>query len=143
MKTLILAAIRCSLMFTAVTASLFSVRPAQAYTVTLQQVGSNVVATGSGAINLTGLTLLARNFVRHGSVGSSKHCAYIGIAAGNGLTLYTYGIHRTDEFRGREHFLANTGSGDSVGIMACGGQVLLFRASGLCLRRCSIEQRDL
>ena len=36
--------------------SLFSVRPAQAYTVTLQQVGSNVVATGSGAVNLTGLT---------------------------------------------------------------------------------------
>ena len=34
-----------------------SVRPAQAgYTVTLQQVGPNVVATGSGAINLTGLT---------------------------------------------------------------------------------------
>ena len=56
MKTLILAAIRCSLMFTAVTASLFSVRPAQAYTVTLEQIGSNVVANGSGAINLTGLT---------------------------------------------------------------------------------------
>ena len=37
--------------------SLFSVQPAQAYSVTLQQVGSNVVATGSGAINLTGLTL--------------------------------------------------------------------------------------
>jgi VPDSG-CTERM motif len=55
MKTLILAAIRCSLMFTAVTASLFSVRPAQAYTVTLEQVGSNVVANGSGAFNLTGL----------------------------------------------------------------------------------------
>jgi hypothetical protein len=51
MKTLILAAIRCSLMFTAVTASLFSVRPAQAYLVTLEQVGSNVVANGSGAIN--------------------------------------------------------------------------------------------
>ena len=36
--------------------SLFSIRPVQAYTVTLEQVGSNVVATGSGAINLTGLT---------------------------------------------------------------------------------------
>jgi hypothetical protein len=33
-----------------------SLRPAQAYTVTLQQVGSNVVATGSGAMDLTGLT---------------------------------------------------------------------------------------
>src|SRR6266480_1071590 len=40
MKTLILAAIRCSLMFL-VTAAPFSVRPAQAYTVTLDQVGSN------------------------------------------------------------------------------------------------------
>ena len=60
MKTLILAAIRCSLMFTAVTASLFCVRPAQAYTVTLQQMGSNVVANGSGAINLTGLTFFAQ-----------------------------------------------------------------------------------
>src|SRR5215467_10255944 len=39
-----------------VLAWLLSVRPAQAgYTVTLQQVGPDVVATGSGAINLTGL----------------------------------------------------------------------------------------
>src|SRR5438094_5651168 len=36
---------------------LLSVRPAEAgYTVTLQQVGPDVVATGSGAIDLTGLT---------------------------------------------------------------------------------------
>ena len=36
--------------------SLFSVRPAQAYTVTLEQVGfQTVVATGSGALDLTGL----------------------------------------------------------------------------------------
>src|SRR4029079_808648 len=40
-----------------VLAWLLSVRPAQAgYTVTLLQVGPDVVATGSGAINLTGLT---------------------------------------------------------------------------------------
>ena len=56
MKTPILAAIRCSLVFTAITASLFSVQPAQAFTITLEQMGANVVATGSGAINLTGLT---------------------------------------------------------------------------------------
>jgi hypothetical protein len=54
MKTLILAAIRCSLMFL-VTASPFFLRPAQGYTVTLEQVRSNVVATGSGAFDLTGL----------------------------------------------------------------------------------------
>src|SRR5215472_12527802 len=40
-----------------VLAWLLSVRPAEAgYTVTLQQVGPDVVATGSGAIDLTGLT---------------------------------------------------------------------------------------
>src|SRR5437588_12156564 len=40
-----------------VLASLLSVRPAHAgYTVTLQQVGPNVVVTGSGAIDLTGLS---------------------------------------------------------------------------------------
>jgi hypothetical protein len=42
-------------MFAAVTASLFSVQPVQAYTVTLEQMGADVVANGSGAINLTGL----------------------------------------------------------------------------------------
>src|SRR5215831_817126 len=35
-----------------------SIRPAQAgYTVTLEEVGTDVVATGSGAIDLTGLSL--------------------------------------------------------------------------------------
>ena len=42
-------------MFTAVAA--LSVQTAQAYTITLEQMGANVVATGSGAINLTGVTL--------------------------------------------------------------------------------------
>jgi plastocyanin len=38
---------------------LLSLQPAEAgYTVTLQQVGANVVATGSGAIDLTGLTFI-------------------------------------------------------------------------------------
>src|SRR5512132_3655143 len=59
MKTLIIAALRCSLMFL-VTASPFFGRPAQAYTVTLEQVGANVVAPGNGPINLTGLTF---NFI--------------------------------------------------------------------------------
>src|SRR5437773_10394912 len=48
-----------------VLAWLLSVRPAQAggYTVTLQQVGPNVVATGSGAINLRGLTFSNSTFL--------------------------------------------------------------------------------
>src|SRR6476620_5454525 len=47
-----------------VLAWLLSVRPAQAgYVVTLQQVGPNVVATGSGAIDLRGLTFSNSNFL--------------------------------------------------------------------------------
>jgi len=75
MRTLILAAIRCSLMFTAVTASLFCVRPAEAYTVTLEQMGSNVVANGSGPINLTGLTFLMRGTA--GAVIKAANPAFI------------------------------------------------------------------
>ena len=61
MKTLMLAAIRCALLFIALTPSLFAVRPAYGnYIVTLQQVGPNVVATGSGAFDLTGLPVKAR-----------------------------------------------------------------------------------
>ena len=55
MKRCILAAIRCSLIFT--TVAVLFVESAQAYTVTLEQIGSDVVANGSGRINLTGLTL--------------------------------------------------------------------------------------
>jgi hypothetical protein len=47
------------LALTAVAAlSLFSVQLAQAYSVTLEQVGSDVVATGSGPLDLTGLALV-------------------------------------------------------------------------------------
>src|SRR5205823_9287634 len=43
---------------------LLSVRPAQAgYTVTLQQVGFDVVATGSGAFDLRGLTFSNSTFL--------------------------------------------------------------------------------
>ena len=49
-----------------VLAWLLSVRPAQAgYIVTLQQVGPNVVATGSGAIDLTGLTFSSPSLSTH------------------------------------------------------------------------------
>ena len=47
-----------------VLAWLLSVRPAEAgYTVTLQQVGPDVVATGSGAIDLHGLTFSSSGFL--------------------------------------------------------------------------------
>jgi hypothetical protein len=70
MKKFVPAAIRCSLVFTAVTASLFSIQPIQAYTVRLQQVGSNIVANGSGPINLTGLTFVEHNSMISGVSGT-------------------------------------------------------------------------
>ena len=119
MKTLILAAIRCSLMFTAVTASLFSVRPAQAnYIVTLQQVGPNVVATGSGAFDLTGLPVKARGFSQTliqpflGNIvtGSSNFCDVYGTTI-TGPNSFGIGIE----------VLANIGIGDLVGMAFNGG----------------------
>ena len=40
-------------LFAIAVTSLFSVQPIQGFTITMEQVGSNVVANGSGAINLT------------------------------------------------------------------------------------------
>ena len=119
MKTLILAAIRCSLMFTAVTASLFSIRPAQAnYIVTLQQVGPNVVATGSGAFDLTGLPVKARGssqpliqpFLGNIVTGSSNFCDVYGTTI-TGPNSFGIGIET----------LASIGIGDLVGMAFNGG----------------------
>jgi hypothetical protein len=96
-----------------------SVRPAQAgYIVTLQEVGSDVVATGSGAIDLTGLT----------AGGSGGKVSYMDPSIGSILTgpalptvtsIAEYGtISGPASFgthSGTEN--ANSGSGDLVGIV--------------------------
>jgi hypothetical protein len=113
MKTLILAAIRCSLMFTAVAA--LSVQTAQAYTVTLQQMGSNVVATGSGAINLTGLTFVQTAGPLGAAIGANL--GLIETVQTNGAVADLYsGFTGPMSFGSGGVFLANTGSGDFVGI---------------------------
>jgi protein with PEP-CTERM/exosortase system signal len=106
MKTLIVGAIRCSLMFL-VTASLFSVRPAQAgYIVTLQEVGSNVVATGSGAIDLTRLT-------------------FEGQASTSPSILPEFGIIATGGFGSGFITFVNSGTGDLVAIFGLAFQLLV------------------
>jgi VPDSG-CTERM motif len=99
-------------LFAIAVTSLFSVRPVQAYTVTLEQMGANVVANGSGAINLTGLS-----FIEEGSIGPfiNPHVAFIVTGqTGSGSTY--------DGFTGPTTFgngvitLPNTSSGDLVGI---------------------------
>jgi len=120
MKTLRLTAIRRSLMFTAVTASLFCVRPAQGFTVTLEQVGSNVVATGSGAINLTGLT-----FSLSGTLANNVIIPNLGIIQmGGNLFLDQYfQITGPASFGSGDFSLANTASGDFVGIFDSNGDI--------------------
>ena len=92
--------------------SVCCVQPAQGFTITMEQMGSNVVADGSGAINLTGLS-----FIEEGSLGPfiNPHVAFIVTGqTGSGSTY--------DGFTGPTTFgngvitLPNTSSGDLVGI---------------------------
>jgi len=117
MKTLIFAAIRCSSLMFLVTGSLFSVQPAQAYTVTLQQTGSNVVATGSGAINLTGLTFVISGADNPGIVPFSGV-----ISTGPFASMIDgyRGFTGPMDFGSGAGALPNTASGDFVGISGVG-----------------------
>ena len=94
--------------------SLFSVRPAQAYTVTLEQVGANVVANGSGAINLTGLTFFSGDC--HSADPNAVSEQYYGARALGRGHVYT-GFTGPTSFGSGVFFFANTGSGDLVGII--------------------------
>jgi hypothetical protein len=103
--------------------SLFSVRPVQAYTVTLEQVGSNVVATGSGAFDLTGLpdpaTAFAQSlinpFIGNIVTGSSN-------APSGACDAYEAAITGPSSFgRGSETF-ASSGTGDIAGMLFFGGR---------------------
>ena len=92
-------------------------QPAQAgYAVTLEQVGSNVVATGSGAIDLTGLI-----FQGSGGFASFMNPSNGSILTGPAtlISLDEYaGIHGPASFgthSGTEN--ASSGSGDLVGII--------------------------
>jgi hypothetical protein len=94
--------------------SLFFVPPAQAYTVTLEQMGSNVVATGSGAINLTGLTLSIPNLIL-AEVNAGDGVIITGPHDFGPVDQYT-GFMGPPSFGSGGPFAPNTGSGDFVGI---------------------------
>ncbi len=97
----------------------FSVWPAQAnsYVVTLEQVGSNVVATGSGALDLTGLNFLGPIAEDSGMQPFSG--ILITGSAGTGA-LYLGSISGPNSFGGGSGTSADSGTGDLVGI-AFGG----------------------
>jgi hypothetical protein len=109
--------------------SLFSVRPAQAYNVTLEQVGSNVVATGSGAIDLTGLQLFLSI---SGVPAMFPAFGLIQTGAAGPMGVYI-GVTGPTSFGSGGLFFANSGSGDFVGIGPSFISVPLFYVSGSAL----------
>jgi hypothetical protein len=127
MKTLILAAIRCSVMFL-VTASFFFVRPAQAYTVTLEQVGSNVVATGSGAINLAGLPINPITLSTSSILDARRGDISTGPTGMSSVDVYAAVLTGPPNFGSGSAFFPDAGSGDLVGISI--DQGLLFVPHG-------------
>ena len=98
--------------------SLFTIQPAEAYTVTLEQMGSNVVATGSGAINLTGLTFKSHGLFFNPRIQADVGNIITGPTGGMGdVDLYS-GFTGPTSFGSRGFFSPNTGSGDTVGNVA-------------------------
>jgi hypothetical protein len=98
--------------------SLFSVQPAQAFTITLEKMGANVVATGSGAINLTGLTFLTQGSAAHGISGENGSIAF----GESPLDIYR-GITGPTHFGTGSFVAGNDFSGDSFGIFGFGGLI--------------------
>jgi VPDSG-CTERM motif len=104
--------------------SLLCVRPAEAYTVTLRQFGSNVVANGSGAINLTGLTFQGSTFGTITGIRANTGSIGTGPLAQLNFDFYT-GFTGPTSFGSGASFLPNTGSGDFVGIFGLAGQIFV------------------
>jgi hypothetical protein len=101
---------------TAIATWLFAGSPAQArYVVTLQEVGPNVVATGSGTIDLTGLTLLGSGLYRAEMVPS---LAFIVTGPANFVMAdaYFFPFNGPGGFGFPVETFANSGSGDVVGL---------------------------
>jgi VPDSG-CTERM motif len=98
--------------------SLVSVQPAQAFTITLEQMGANVVANGSGAFNLTGLS-----FVGPAQLFASirPNFAFLALASG---TVDTYvGVGGGTIFGTGGLTLASSSGGNAVGVV--GGELFV------------------
>jgi VPDSG-CTERM motif len=108
--------------------SLFSVRPAQAYTVTLEQVGSDVVATGSGAINLTGLPINPITVSTSSILDARRGDISTGPTGISIVDVYAAVLTGPPNFGSGSAFFPDAGSGDLVGISI--DQGLLFVPQG-------------
>lgn len=90
--------------------------PARAgYVVDLTQHGSNVVATGSGPIDLTGLSFFASSVIT-GSLSPVSGSIATGPVSPTNQDLYT-GFTGPNNFGGGLGVFANSGSGDMVAVL--------------------------
>jgi PEP-CTERM motif len=90
--------------------------PAHAgYTVTLDEVGGNVVATGSGTIDLTGLSLAIRDLALEPLTTPIDANIVVGSPLGPQADIYT-GVTGPASFGTGSATTATSGSGDIVGI---------------------------
>jgi VPDSG-CTERM motif len=107
------------LLFGIAVTSLFSIQPAQAFTITLEQMGSNVVATGSGAINLTGLNFQANLNLQAPNITANS--ARIITRTAN-ADIYT-GFTGPTSFGSGGFFSASANSGDGFGFGGLANQI--------------------
>jgi hypothetical protein len=115
-----------SLLLAALTAAMWSAQPAKASVImTIEQVGNNVVASGSGTINLTGLTDTGSFDVTAGIAPSQ------GVVLLGGGTSYDFwtggGLSGPSSFGSGGVTLASSESGD---YLAVGGAFQLYILSG-------------
>ena len=103
--------------------SLFSVQPAQGFTITMQQVGSDVVANGTGAINLTGLTSVGG--AQFQVIGIQAEGGFIVTGTSSALLSDYFGFTGPTNFGRGNFFVADTGSGDPSGIGGRDGSIFL------------------
>ncbi|MGO9846055.1 MAG: PEP-CTERM sorting domain-containing protein [Methylocella sp.] len=108
MKTKLLGLIACMALLGSTVAA-----NASPYVVTLEEVGSNVVATGSGAIDLTGLL-----FNGFGSTSPQLDASggWIYTGLGSELDAYLGPIIGPSSFGSGGQVLADSGSGDMAGV---------------------------
>jgi hypothetical protein len=94
-----------------------SAPPAQAaYVATLVQQGSNVVATGSGTLNLASLSILPGTSATEASIQPIIGVLFIGQALNEFVSNYT-GVTGPRSFgNGNSDITANSGSGHIVGV---------------------------
>ena len=96
--------------------------PAQAgYIVTLTQQGSDVVATGTGAIDLTGLRFVA-NTTSFAGLNPSLADISTGSTFGSATSFFN-GFTGPTSFGGGGTTFASSGSGDLVDLLAAGNQL--------------------